>query len=57
MSAGRARSESALVVALVAAGAIGDSGARRHATSPTGLRYTNKRIEALPVQRHDFHGE
>lgn len=24
---------------------------------PTGLRYTPKDIEALPITRHDFHGE
>ena len=24
---------------------------------PTGLRYTNKDIEALPLTRHDFHRE
>lgn len=24
---------------------------------PTGLRYTTKEVEALPLRRHDFHGE
>jgi transposase len=24
---------------------------------PTGLRYTKKDVEALPIKRHDFHGE
>ena len=24
---------------------------------PTGVRYTNKDIDALPISRHQFHGE
>jgi hypothetical protein len=24
---------------------------------PTGLRYTDKQVKALPLQRHDFHGD
>jgi len=24
---------------------------------PTGLRYTKKDVDALPITRHDFHGE
>lgn len=24
---------------------------------PTGLRYTKKQVEALPLRRHDFHGD
>jgi DDE family transposase len=26
-------------------------------TYPTGTKYTNKQVEALPITRHDFHGE
>ncbi len=24
---------------------------------PTGLRYTKKDVDTLPITRHDFHGE
>jgi hypothetical protein len=24
---------------------------------PTGINYTNKDVDALPITRHDFHGE
>nr|WP_256837773.1 hypothetical protein [Ornithinimicrobium sp. HY1745] len=24
---------------------------------PTGLRYTLKQVEVLPLRRHDFHGQ
>jgi hypothetical protein len=26
-------------------------------TYPTGIKYTNKQVDALPITRHDFHGE
>jgi hypothetical protein len=26
-------------------------------TYPTGIRYTKKQVDALPITRHDFHGE
>ena len=26
-------------------------------TYPIGIKYTNKQVEALPITRHDFHGE
>jgi hypothetical protein len=26
-------------------------------TYPIGIRYTKKQIDALPITRHDFHGE
>jgi hypothetical protein len=26
-------------------------------TYPTGTKYTTKQVEALPITRHDFHGE
>ena len=24
---------------------------------PTGIKYTNKDVDALPITRHDFHGD
>jgi hypothetical protein len=24
---------------------------------PTGIRYTKQQVDALPITRHDFHGE
>ncbi|MBA2472236.1 MAG: hypothetical protein H0V41_08370, partial [Pseudonocardiales bacterium] len=26
-------------------------------TYPIGIRYTKKQIDALPISRHEFHGE
>jgi hypothetical protein len=26
-------------------------------TYPTGIRYTKKQVDALPITGHDFHGE
>jgi hypothetical protein len=26
-------------------------------TYPIGIKYTNKQVDALPITRHDFHGE
>jgi DDE family transposase len=26
-------------------------------TYPTGIKYTKKQVDALPITRHDFHGE
>jgi hypothetical protein len=26
-------------------------------TYPTGVKYTKKQVDALPITRHDFHGE
>jgi len=26
-------------------------------TYPIGIRYTNKQVDALPISRHEFHGE
>jgi hypothetical protein len=26
-------------------------------TYPTGIKYTKKQVDVLPITRHDFHGE